>query len=111
MFIANEDNAVTTVVDPETRKVVGQVDSGIEPEGIAVSPDGRLAVTTSETTNMAHVIETATYKSVANIPVPQRPRFARFTADGRKLWVSSEIGGTGQHHRRRVVGHRKDDHL
>ena len=93
LFIANEDNAVTTVVDLATRLVVGQVDVGVEPEGMAVSPDSRLAVTTSETTNMAHVIDAATLKSVANIPVPPRPRYARFTADGRKLWVTSEIGG------------------
>ncbi|MGU3541189.1 beta-propeller fold lactonase family protein, partial [Methylobacterium sp. A54F] len=27
-------------------------------------------------------------------PVGQRPRHAEFSADGRRLWVSSEIGGT-----------------
>jgi len=94
LFIANEDNAVTTVVDLASRLVVAQVDAGVEPEGIAVSPDNRFAVTTSETTNMAHIVDATTFKSVANIPVPPRPRFARFTADGTKLWVTSEIGGT-----------------
>ena len=94
LFIANEDNAVTTVVDLASKLVVAQVDVGVEPEGIAVSPDNRLAVTTSETTNMAHVFDATTLKSVANIPVDPRPRYARFTADGKKLWVTSEIGGT-----------------
>ncbi len=41
LYIANEDNAVTTVVDIESRQVVKQVDVGIEPEGIAMSPDDR----------------------------------------------------------------------
>lgn len=31
---------------------------------------------------------------VANILVDQRPRYAEFSSDGRKLWVTSEIGGT-----------------
>ena len=31
---------------------------------------------------------------MANILVDQRPRFALFSPDGAKLWVSSEIGGT-----------------
>ncbi len=94
LFIANEDNAVTTVVDLATRQVAAQLDVGVEPEGIAVSPDSRIAVTTSETTNMAHIFDAHTLKSLANIPLPPRPRFARFTADGAKLWVTSEIGGT-----------------
>ena len=51
-------------------------------------------VTTSETTNMAHLIDTTSYESVANILVDPRPRYAEFTPDGSKLWVSSEIGGT-----------------
>lgn len=54
LWIANEDDAVTTVVDVETRRVVAQINVGIEPEGMAVSPDGKTVITTSETTNMAH---------------------------------------------------------
>ncbi len=71
-----------------------QVDVGIEPEGIAVSPDNSLAITTSETTNMAHFIDTKTFAVTDNVLVDQRPRHAEFTHDGRLLWVSSEIGGT-----------------
>ncbi len=82
------------MVDAQTRKVLAQIDVGIEPEGMAVSPDGRLAVTTSETTNMVHWIDTKTLQAVDATPVGQRPRFAAFSADGTKLWASSEIGGT-----------------
>src|SRR5690606_20807647 len=59
-----------------------------------VSPDGAYVVNTSETTNMAHFIDTKTHEIVANILVDNRPRVAQFTADGSKLWVSAEIGGT-----------------
>ena len=94
LFIANEDDAVTTVVDTQTRQVVAQINVGIEPEGMAISPDGKIAITTSETTNMAHWIDTSTHSLFANTLVDSRPRHAEFTADAAQLWVSSEIGGT-----------------
>jgi PQQ-dependent catabolism-associated beta-propeller protein len=67
---------------------------GIEPEGMGVSPDGNVVVNTSETTNMAHFINTETYEIFQNTLVDSRPRIAEFTKDGSKLYVSAEIGGT-----------------
>jgi PQQ-dependent catabolism-associated beta-propeller protein len=94
LFIANEDDSVTTIVDTQTHKVIKQIDVGVEPEGMAFSPDGKIAITTSETTNMAHWIDTTTYEIFANTLVDPRPRHAEFTHKGDQLWVSSEIGGT-----------------
>ncbi|HXW26859.1 MAG TPA: PQQ-dependent catabolism-associated beta-propeller protein, partial [Xanthobacteraceae bacterium] len=87
------DNTVT-IIDIDRRARVGDVQVGVEPEGIAVSPDGKIVVNTSETTNMAHFIDTATRRIVANVLVDARPRFAAFNSDGAELWVSSEVGGT-----------------
>jgi len=67
---------------------------GVEPEGIGISPDGKWIVNTSETTNMAHFIDNATHKVVANVLVDSRPRHAEWTSDEKRVWVSSEIGGT-----------------
>ena len=61
---------------------------------MTVSPDGKILINTSETTNMAHFIDTTTRQIVANVLVDSRPRFAEFKHDGSELWVSSEIGGT-----------------
>jgi PQQ-dependent catabolism-associated beta-propeller protein len=61
---------------------------------MGVSPDGKTVVNTSETTNMAHFIDTETHEIYANVLVDQRPRFAEFTSDGKLLYVSAEIGGT-----------------
>ena len=83
-----------TVVDIEKDTVLGEIPVGVEPEGMGISPDGKLLVATSETTNMAHFIDTAANKIVDNVLVDSRPRFAEFTADGTQVWVSSEIGGT-----------------
>lgn len=43
---------------------------------------------------MAHFIDTKTNETVENILVDSRPRVAEFTADGKHVWVSAEIGGT-----------------
>ena len=61
---------------------------------MGMSPDGKILVNTSETTNMAHFIDIASRTIVANVLVDSRPRFAEFKQDGSELWVSSEIGGT-----------------
>jgi PQQ-dependent catabolism-associated beta-propeller protein len=61
---------------------------------MALSPDGTILVNTSETTNMAHFIDTRTRQIVANVLVDARPRYAEFKRDGSELWVSAEIGGT-----------------
>jgi len=73
---------------------VGDVEVGVEPEGIAVSPDGKLLINTSETTSMAHFIDAASHAIVANVLVGSRPRFAAFKQNASELWVSSEVGGT-----------------
>jgi PQQ-dependent catabolism-associated beta-propeller protein len=61
---------------------------------MAMSPDGKILVSTSETTNIAHFIDTTTRTIVSNVLVDARPRYAEFKQDGSELWVSSEIGGT-----------------
>jgi PQQ-dependent catabolism-associated beta-propeller protein len=83
-----------TIIDLEKRVRVGDIQVGVEPEGMAISPDGKILINTSETTNMAHFIDTTTRQIVANVLVDARPRFAEFKHDSSELWVSSEIGGT-----------------
>lgn len=94
LYIANEDDNLVTVTDTETRMVLAEVPVGVEPEGMGMSPDAKWVVNTSETTNMAHFISTEDYKIKHNILVDQRPRYAHYTSDGTRLFVTSEIGGT-----------------
>ena len=60
---------------------------------MGISPDGPVMVNTSETTSMAHFIDTKTHEITANVPVDTRPAFCRFRHDG-EVWVSAEVGGT-----------------
>ena len=67
---------------------------GVEPEGMAVSPDNKYTAATSESTSMAHIIDNESHQLIANVLVDSRPREAKWTKDGKELWVSSEVGGT-----------------
>ena len=67
---------------------------GIEPEGVTVSPDGKLVYVTGETSHTVSVIAADALKVVATILVGSRPREAAFSPDGKKAFVTAEIGGT-----------------
>jgi YVTN family beta-propeller protein len=82
------------VIDIAEKKVVAEIQVGVEPEGMAASPDGSLVVCTSETTSMLHVINPATYAVIDNLLVDTRPRAAAFSPDGKEIWVTSELRGT-----------------
>lgn len=93
LYVSNENDALITVWNIDTQKILVQMPTGVEPEGMAVSPDGQLIVNTTETTNMAQFFSYATGKNLANVLVPPRPRWAAFADDGREVWISSELGG------------------
>ena len=94
LYIANEDDNLVTVTDTENHTILAEIPVGVEPEGMGISPDAAWVVNTSETTNMAHFISTEDYEIKHNVLVDQRPRYAQYTDDGTRLFVSSEIGGT-----------------
>jgi PQQ-dependent catabolism-associated beta-propeller protein len=85
---------MVSILDIGRGQIVSEIPVGVEPEGMGVSPDGRTLVNTSETTSMAHFIDTQTHEVVANVLVDSRPRVARWSHDGKRVWVSSEVGGT-----------------
>ncbi len=92
LYLSNEDDAKATVISPETGQIIEEIRVGLEPEGVAVSPDGSIVLVTSESTNMVHVIDTDAHKVVANILVAARPRGLAFNNDGSLAYVSSEVG-------------------
>ena len=69
VYVANEDDNLLTAIDIADKKVVAEVEVGVEPEGVGVSPDGKTVVVTSETTNMAHFIDTDSYEITDNVLV------------------------------------------
>lgn len=93
LYIANEDDGMVTVLGVDGSPQA-EIQIGVEPEGMSVSPDDSMVVATSESTSMAHFIDTKTLKVVANVLVDTRPRVALYTADGKEVWVTAEVGGT-----------------
>lgn len=61
---------------------------------LGCTPDGRWVVATSETASLAHFIDARSMKLIDSLMVGTRPRDALFSADGRWLWVSSEMRAT-----------------
>src|SRR3546814_14434846 len=64
LYIANEDDNMVTVVDVEKGTVLAEVPVGVEPEGMGISPDGRVLGNTSATTNMAPFIDRSAERRV-----------------------------------------------
>ena len=94
VFVAVGDDDSIQVIDVAKQEVVDTLPSGPDPELFALDAAGKILINTSETTNMAHFIDTATRQIVANVLVDARPRFAEFKRDNSEIWISSEIGGT-----------------
>ena len=66
---------------------------------MGVSPDGKTMVNTSETTSMAHFIDTGTHEVTDNVLVDTRPRFAEFKPDGSRGLGQRRGRRHGERHR------------
>ena len=42
LYVANEDDNLVTAIDVETRSIRAEIPVGIEPEGMGISPDGKV---------------------------------------------------------------------
>jgi PQQ-dependent catabolism-associated beta-propeller protein len=94
MYVSNEDDALMTAFDLASKKEIGSVSVGPEPEGVLATPDGKTVYVASEVASMVHVVDAKRLRLRDNVIVDSRPRRLALTPDGKHLWVSSEIGGT-----------------
>jgi len=94
LYAANEDAGTATVTEIAKNKVIASLIVGIEPEGVALSPNGRWVYVTAETSNTVSVIDTRSLEVVSTFLVDPRPRVATFSPDGKRAYVTAEIGGT-----------------
>jgi DNA-binding beta-propeller fold protein YncE len=70
-------------------------DPSINPDGIAISPDGTRAYITSFNTNGGvSVIELASRAIIATIPTNAFPQGVEITPDGSQLWVTYPLGAS-----------------
>jgi DNA-binding beta-propeller fold protein YncE len=86
--------ALFSRLDLTTGAIVWEAEVGPEPEGVAVSPDGKLVVGTAETSSTVHFLDAETGKALATAIVGSRPRDVLFVPTANEIWVSSELRGT-----------------
>src|SRR5437867_825461 len=82
---------MAVALDRRSGRTLATLVVGIEPEGVAVSPDGRWVYVTAETSNSVSVLDTKRNAVLSNFLVDVRPRAAAWAPDGAPAYVSNEI--------------------
>jgi YVTN family beta-propeller protein len=90
-YVPSEGEASISVVDTSKRAVVGTIklEGTVMPMDAVVSPDGRELFVSTGRGNSIAVIETATDKPVASIPVGERVWGIALSPDGSKLYTAN----------------------
>lgn len=91
LYIASEDQGLLVIKDAASGKTEARLPVGREPEGVALTPDGRYAYVTSEADSQVSIVDTGTRKVVKQLPVGERPRNTAFSPDGRQAYVLGEF--------------------
>ena len=94
VYVSNEDNGTATATDIASGDTLATLVTGIEPEGVIISPDGRWVYVMAETSSTVTVIDTEKLAVAQTFLVGTRPRDGAFSPDGRRAYISSELGGT-----------------
>jgi YVTN family beta-propeller protein len=94
IYSASEETELLSILDAASGNVLGTVPTGEEPEGVAVSADGKTAYVTVEGDDTVAVIDTATAKVVKRIKVGDRPRSMTLSPNGAHAYVTDENGAT-----------------
>jgi YVTN family beta-propeller protein len=74
--------------------VVATIPVGVNPVGVAITPNGTRAYVTNESSNTVLVIDTATNSVVATIPVGLAPFGVAITPDGTRAYVANKNSNT-----------------
>ncbi len=88
LVVSNEGASSASVIESGTGKVLAELVTGFEPDGVA-SADGKIFVA-SENAGVVHVFSAEDYSEVDALVTDLRPR--RLAVSGGELWVSSEMG-------------------
>src|SRR4029453_4857424 len=78
----------------DVRNKIAEIAVGIEPRGVAVSPDDRLAYVTNGVSGTVSIVNLGQRRVVKTIPVGTEPRGCALTADGSLLYVANHTEGT-----------------
>jgi YVTN family beta-propeller protein len=80
-------------VDIKANKLLRILRAGSDPEGVALSPDGKEAFIANEDTGQLSVVQIADGTVSESFKVGAEPEGVAVTPDGRQVWVTSEDAG------------------
>jgi YVTN family beta-propeller protein len=86
---ATVNKSVVSIVDAESLQIVRRIAVGGAVHHVAVSPDGRFAVTTHPGTGGISVIDLETFAVARTLASGLAPNYAVFTRNARRLYVSN----------------------
>jgi len=92
-FIANEDDASTSVIDLGSGQSRGKIKVSEEPEGVGVNPANGDVYVTCEEKGEVFAIDPDAQRVIAKIETGGRPRSVAFLPDGSRAYVACENGG------------------
>jgi YVTN family beta-propeller protein len=88
IWVVDYTGNTVDVIDPATNKVVKTIDTVLRPSGIVISPDGKRAYITSETSlHELAVVDTQTGDIIKKVVLSGRPNLPAVTSDGRLVAV------------------------
>ena len=92
-FIANEDDASTSIIDLDSGQLRGRIKVSEEPEGVGVNPASGEVYVTCEEKGEVFAIDPDQQRVIATIETGGRPRSVAFSPDGTRAYVACENGG------------------
>jgi YVTN family beta-propeller protein len=91
LYVANAGSASLSVIRLQTGSV-SRVAVGMDPEGLALSPDGRFLWVANRADGTVMVLDTGTDQVVDTLATGKGPLGVAFTPDGRRALVSNSLG-------------------
>jgi phospholipase C len=94
-YVVNTDGDSVSVIDTATRTVIRTIMVGAEPEGAAISPDGRYLYVADAGTTTVTVVDTRIDRLVATIAVGEYPSAVAIAPNGSRVYVANTGPDTG----------------
>jgi len=88
LYLTGKNSVVLVNADNNTQ--TGSINTGGQPTGVAVSPDGTLVAITDNTFNTVKFISTITHKVVSTVNNIPSPIGICFSADGKKVYTAND---------------------
>lgn len=94
LYVANTAGDSLSIIDLGERRVVGEIQIGKHPHGLAVAPDARTLYCSVESDRTVKFLDTSTDKVTAAVSTTGKPNQLAATPDGKWVYVAINDKGT-----------------